>query len=191
MNETEKEKIRLFCMNELKDNFDLFDWEHQIDSSLSLNENLDEISEKIKLFKESNPLEKIKRENIKMIKESLKEDSEVVVNKWIKESIIKSKIYATIGKRDCMPKGTLVKTPNGKIPIEKVKDVFSYNLSSNKIETKKAKVFNSGLKQVVRLHTKKGIIECSPEHKWIVVRDKQIVTIKTKDLNIRDYLLVV
>ncbi len=88
-------------------------------------------------------------------------------------------------------KGTLVRTPNGKKPIEKVKEVLSYNLHTNKIETKKAIIHNSGLKQVVRLHTTKGILECSPEHKWIAIRNKKIQEIKAKDLNITDYLLLV
>jgi len=98
---------------------------------------------------------------------------------------------AGTGKTYCMPKGTLIKTPNGLKPIEKVKEVLSYNFNKKKIESKKAQLSYAGKKQLCIIHTKKGWLKCSPEHKWFVIRDNKRQIIKTKDLNTSDYLLYV
>ena len=97
-----------------------------------------------------------------------------------------SLILLLIGGRGCMPKGTLIKTEEGLKPIEQVKKVLSYNFEKKQIETKQAKVFDTGNKQIVKIHTSKGIIKCSPTHKWIVwnTKTKQREVIETKDLNI-------
>lgn len=96
-----------------------------------------------------------------------------------------------LGKKRCMPVGTLIRTPNGIKKIEDVKEVLSYNFKENKVEPKKAKVHSTGKKQIVKIHTSKGTFICSPEHKWIVIRNKSIKTIETKDLKVTDYLLSV
>jgi len=99
--------------------------------------------------------------------------------------------YAGTGKTYCMPKGTLIKTPNGLKPIEKIKEVLSYNFNKKKIESKKAQLSYAGKKQLCIIHTKKGWLKCSPEHKWFIIRDNKRQIIKTKDLNTSDYLLYV
>jgi hypothetical protein len=55
MNDTEKERLRLCIMQELKDNFDKFDFEAHIDSSLTFNENKNILFEKIENFQGSTP----------------------------------------------------------------------------------------------------------------------------------------
>lgn len=181
-------KFMNWAENYFGDKVDLIDVEAEYDREISPEEN-------ITLFKNKFPLpqpEKFtaataREYEAKSRKESASQGYEI--RKWVGKTIKESKVYIVVGARGCLPKGTLIKTPDGKIPIEKVKNVLSYNLNKNIVETKKVKVFNSGLKQVIRLHTKKGIIECSPEHKWIIVRNREIVTILTKDLRITDLLL--
>lgn len=103
----------------------------------------------------------------------------------------KCKVIAVVGDIDsCMPLGTLIKTPKGLKKIEETKEVLSYNFKKKKIETKKAIVHNVGKKQLVKVHTSKGILKCSPEHKWFVLRDKKIDILMTKDLKISDNLLL-
>lgn len=98
---------------------------------------------------------------------------------------------AGTGKTYCMPKGTLIKTPNGIKPIEDVEEVLSYNFKKKKIEPKKAIIIPSGKKRVFYIYTKKGIMKCSPEHRWFVIRDNKRQIIETKDLKTSDYLLYI
>jgi len=97
--------------------------------------------------------------------------------------------FAGTGKTYCMPKGTLVKTPNGLTPIEKANKVLSYNFKKKRVEIKNSIITNSGLKEVVKIHTSKGIIKCSPEHKWFVLRLGKREIVKTKDLRTSDHLI--
>lgn len=99
LNNHQKELIELYAMEELKDNFDLFNFKDQLDSSLDYYEAKNEIAEKIEKFKENNPLEKIRRNDIKRLKEAQKDNPEILVNKWIKDSVKTSKIYGVIAKR--------------------------------------------------------------------------------------------
>jgi len=102
------------------------------------------------------------------------------------------RVIAIIGDIDtCLPLGTLIKTSQGLKPIEKVKEVLSYNLKEDKIESKKAVVHNTGKKQIIKIHTSKGILKCSLEHKWFILRNNKIDIIKAKDLKETDYLLLV
>ena len=52
LSETEKERLRLFVIEQLPNEWDKFDVNAEIDSSLSYNENKDIIADKIELFKE-------------------------------------------------------------------------------------------------------------------------------------------
>ena len=110
---------------------------------------------------------------------------------WEKFMLKYPRLVLVLGARRCMPKGTLIRTPKGLEKIEEVNQVLSYNLNKNKVETKNAIVYPSGKKQVVRIKTSKGIIECSPNHKWIIIRNKEIIETETKDLYTTDYLLLV
>jgi len=84
----------------------------------------------------------------------------------------------------CIPKGTLVLTPEGYIPIEKVKEVISLDENFESIKIK-AKVVNTGKKQIWNINKS---IKCSAEHKWFVYRRGITKVIQTKDLNIGDVL---
>lgn len=95
----------------------------------------------------------------------------------------KSKIVYIVGARNCIPKGTLIKTTNGTIPIEKARKVLSYNFEKRKLENKQATVYPSGLKKVWKISTSLGIIKCSGEHKWYVERAGKIIEVQTKDIN--------
>jgi len=101
----------------------------------------------------------------------------------------KPKILAIIGDANCMPKGTLVKTPTGLKKIEEIETVLSYNFKKAKIEQKKAKIHLVGKKKVVLIKTKEGILKCSSDHKWFVCRNGEIIVLPTKDLNTSDVLL--
>lgn len=92
--------------------------------------------------------------------------------------------------RGCLPKGTLIKTLEGNIPIEKINKVLSYNFETKKIESNKAIPFYSGKKKVIKIHLKSKIIECSPEHKWFVKTKSGIELKETKDLNTTDTLIL-
>ena len=86
MNNQEKERLSLFVMQELKENTDLFDLESEIDSTLTYEENKGIISEKISLFKKSNPLEFVNRDKIKQME---KEKSTIKVSKVVQNNILK------------------------------------------------------------------------------------------------------
>jgi len=93
--------------------------------------------------------------------------------------------------KGCLPKGTLIKTPNGDKAIEEIKEVLSYNFNTKKIEPSKAILTNVGLKKVIKIHLKDKIIECSPEHRWFVKNKNGIELKETKDLNTSDNLILI
>ena len=108
--------------------------------------------------------------------------------------------YAGTGKTYCLREGTLIQTPNGNKKIEefpnvdgkrKEYNIYQYDFFWKHITTTQAFKTYSGLQQVVKIHTKKGIIECSPYHKWFVLRQGKREIIKTNDLNTSDYLLCI
>jgi len=107
----------------------------------------------------------------------------------IKELFGNSKIVGLVGEKNCLPKNTLVQTPNGLKKIQNVKKVYSYNFKKNKIEIKKAKRFNTGNKNIFIIKTKIGKIRCSPEHKWFIKRNGKITICPTKHLKSTDVLL--
>ena len=94
----------------------------------------------------------------------------------------------------CLPFYTKVMTNNGCKLIKDLKPdtdkVASWNFSKHIMEYKNFEKYATGMKQVVRIKTTEGIVESSPEHKWIV-KDKngKIREKKAKDLNIKDVLL--
>lgn len=95
----------------------------------------------------------------------------------------KSKIAIIVGSRGCMPKGTLVQTSKGLIPIEKVNDVLSYNFENGIVESKPTESFYTGKKRVYKIHTPHGIIKCSSSHKWIIERKGKIMEVETSEIN--------
>lgn len=52
LNNQEKERLRLYVIKELKEDYDLFDIESEMDSSLTYDENINIIADKIELMKE-------------------------------------------------------------------------------------------------------------------------------------------
>lgn len=96
-----------------------------------------------------------------------------------------------LGRTRCLPVGTLVRTPIGNKPIEDVKRVLSYNFKKDIIEVKPSIVHTSGMKKSVKIHTPKGIIVSSPEHKWFV-ENKGIISLKeAKYLSNEDRLIII
>lgn len=104
-----------------------------------------------------------------------------------KNPLLKNILF--IGETGCMPKTTTVKTKEGDMPIDKVSKVLTYNLKKKVVEEKDAIIHKSGKKELWKLHTKKGVIECSPEHKWLVYRKGSIIKVMTKEI-VEDDLLV-
>lgn len=100
LNDQEIERLRLFIIQELKENADLFDFNAEMDKTLEYWEAKNNLAEKIELFKEKNPLESIKKKHLRPMEEQAKErNPEVAVSKWLRESVNKSKIYGVIAKR--------------------------------------------------------------------------------------------
>lgn len=70
------------------------------------------------------------------------------------------------GKRRCLPKGTLVDTELGLIPIEeveigtKVKTVAGYKRVTGKL--------NQGIQKTININTEMGFLECTPNHRVAV-----------------------
>lgn len=91
-----------------------------------------------------------------------------------------------LGMTRCLPIGTKIRTENGLVKIEDVDKVLSYNFEKKRIEEKQAIVHNRNFQKLVKITTPKGIIKCSPNHKWYVRRDNQIKIIETKDLLLTD-----
>jgi hypothetical protein len=97
-----------------------------------------------------------------------------------------------IGDISCLPKGTLVKTPKGFKPIEKVKNVVAYDFKENKLVNSSCVNIHTGMKKIIKIHTPQGILESSYNHLWYVKNGGgQIVTKLAKDLLTTDYLLVI
>lgn len=81
----------------------------------------------------------------------------------------------------CRPAGTLVKTPTGSVPIEKLRvgdDVYGYT-KSGKVEICKVKaVWHQGTKDVVDIiHNRRIVASSTLDHKWLA---KNIKTHKEK-----------
>ena len=73
-----------------------------------------------------------------------------------------------IGDASCIPKGTIIKTPEGLKPIEDVKRVLAYDFKTNQIKTSKCINIHAGNKKLIKIYTEKEVIECSYNHKWYV-----------------------
>lgn len=103
LNEHEKEQLRLFVISELKDDYDKFDTDAEIDSSLSYQENKNILCDKIKSFRECDPLRNVTRGSITLQKqqiiESEQQEPRDLIQRWIKGSVQKSRVYAVIGSR--------------------------------------------------------------------------------------------
>jgi hypothetical protein len=84
-----------------------------------------------------------------------------------------------LGKPGCMPKGTLVYTPKGFIPIEHAHEVYSIG-DDGCLCVKRALPLCSGTKNIFRIND----IVCSPDHKFIVYDKfiRKIVDCQAKDI---------
>ncbi len=94
----------------------------------------------------------------------------------------------------CMPYYTKVRTNNG---IKSMKDlnsnedkILSWNFKLGKEEWEKFKIWPTGKKQIMKITTGEGVLESSPEHKWIIKTEEgQIIQKQAKDLNTKDVIL--
>jgi len=108
---------------------------------------------------------------------------------WLKDV---SKIFKN---HTCLPFYTEVITNNGIKTIDKVDShedkIASWNFNENKMEYKTFKKINTGIKTIMKINTSAGILECSPEHQWIIKSPKGGIEKKqTKDLSTDDALLM-
>lgn len=87
----------------------------------------------------------------------------------------------------CLPKGTLIHTPQGLKPIEQVKEVLCLDYNG-KIIQEKAKLTSSGVLNIYKINDE---IECSENHMWYVVRGGKCRYLPTKDLYSSDILLMI
>jgi len=95
-----------------------------------------------------------------------------------------------IGATRCMPKGTLINTPDGHKLIEDCKEVYSFNTKTRSLEKKSCKAVNSGKIKVVQVYILGGgMYECSAEHEWLVYRNNKFKVVETRDLKQKDHLL--
>ena len=98
------------------------------------------------------------------------------------------KIQTWLLSRRCLAEGTLIKTPNGLIPIEKLKigdSVFGYNKDGSISLTKVKKTFYNGKKEVWDLCSSNRVLEtCTDNHTWLTQNtyDDIFVERQTKDL---------
>jgi len=113
-----------------------------------------------------------------------------IIGTWLHEYFETYPYLYINAMKGCLPKGTLIKTPNGDKAIEEVKEVLSYNFKTKKVEPSKAILTNAGLKKVIKIHLKDKIIECSPEHRWFVKTKGGIKLKEAKDLNTEDKLIL-
>lgn len=95
--------------------------------------------------------------------------------------------------QNCMPAATKILTENGVKELKDINDgikVFSYNLNKNKIELKKARISDEGKAKVITIETADGdIIECSPNHRFLVREGDKIVEKPARELREDDDLL--
>ena len=76
-------------------------------------------------------------------------------------------------KSYCVEKGTLISTPNGQIPVEKIQDntfVLSYNNSLELIESKKCHhTFSRESNSWIEIEAEDKKIVVTPEHPFYIV----------------------
>lgn len=93
------------------------------------------------------------------------------------------------GSPGCMPATEEVWTPDGYKSIKEVHAVYSLDTDGNIVEAISFPVY-TGKKNIVKIETTQGDIQCSNDHLWFVIRNDNIRLIETKDLNTRDLLLL-
>jgi hypothetical protein len=78
--------------------------------------------------------------------------------------------------KHCLPKGSPVWTPKGIVPIENISiGDYVYSFESGNLVTKKVKnFFENGKKPLVKVVVCGGDIDCSPEHKILVLKKKTL-----------------
>ncbi len=96
-----------------------------------------------------------------------------------------------LGATRCLPLDTLVKTKNGYCKIQEVDKVLSYNFKTNKVEEKETIIHEKSFQKIIKIRTKFGIITCSHNHKFPVMRDGKVTKVQAKDLLNSDKLLQV
>ena len=97
----------------------------------------------------------------------------------------------TVGIVDCVPAGTMIKTEDGEIEVEKLLDeekiILSYNEETKEIENDELKdIFTVDYDELIQIETEEGDIVEIPENKEIYTERGWI---KAKELNINDTIL--
>jgi hypothetical protein len=97
---------------------------------------------------------------------------------------------AIFGMSGCLPEGTLIQTPSGLRPIEKISGtVKSFDFDKQEIVPAQAVPSYSGKKKIVKLHTDLGVLRCSADHKWFVLRGGKVAVVAARNLKRTDKLL--
>lgn len=205
LEQKEIDKLKSWCSKFFTaDNkaIDIWDFNAEVDKSLTYQENLTILREKIRNF-----LNIYNEEQIKKVEIQAKLEFEKVLEKiqndkttnLIEETYYIPKQYAKMVANgfakgfilfgNCLPINTKVLTPNGYKNIQDVKEIISYNLKKEKFENEKCRVVFKGKQKVIKINTGEGIIKCSIEHLWYIMRNKKIKIVKAKNIKTTDFLI--
>lgn len=89
--------------------------------------------------------------------------------------------------RRCLPKGTMVHTKDGMVPIEEVR-VGDKVMTSYGTYQKVSAVFDQGVQKTIRIKTEDGEFRCTPNHRMAVLSKGNIRWKKACDLTRKDRL---
>ncbi len=90
----------------------------------------------------------------------------------------------------CIPENMKILTPSGFIDIKELKqndEVISWNFKKKNVEISKSIKSDPLFKSVIRIHTTKGVIESSPNHRWFTKNGLK----QAKDLNTKDSIILI
>lgn len=109
------------------------------------------------------------------------------------------RVHTWLLARRCLAEGSLIKTPNGLIPIQDLKpgdEVFGYNKDGSISISKVLTLYDNGEKEVVDLCTGSRVLEtCTLDHKWLTVNkydgkklERTTESIKKSNPIVREYI---
>ena len=178
MENKEIQKLREYCKSKLKDNMDLFDFEHEIDRTLNYEESKNELDKKLELFIPSEPtqkdlkeMEKNNTEQEKQNIEKLKEENSEVKSE---ESIYTEQCnFVIVGKKGSA-KTTLSWAIAEKVNRLSKRKIYVYNFPKPKLlEKLPFKVIN--VKRLDALfNITDGVIIIDESHEIFNVLDKRV-----------------
>jgi len=100
------------------------------------------------------------------------------------------KFRGLFGGTGCLPVETLIWTPSGLKSISSVDRVLSWSFIENRLVSRRAAYFPSGLKQSYVFETDVGDLVCSGDHRWFVSAGNTVIR-RAEDLKKGDQLLMV